>query len=64
MKLISSQIHSERLFSVGLEFPDLAAAFPLLKTLEQQLRRLVLVVDAVCTDMQKGHAVYDKIFSR
>ncbi|XP_048846937.1 BAI1-associated protein 3 [Brienomyrus brachyistius] len=32
-------------------------------TLEQQLGRLVLVVDAVCADVQKGHVVYDKIFS-
>ncbi|XP_064178440.1 BAI1-associated protein 3-like isoform X2 [Anguilla rostrata] len=32
-------------------------------TLEEKLRRLVLVVDAVCTDVQRGHNVYNKLFS-
>ncbi|XP_018605272.2 BAI1-associated protein 3-like [Scleropages formosus] len=30
--------------------------------LEQQLRQLVLIVDAVCTDVRKGKNIYNKIF--
>ncbi|KAI4903364.1 hypothetical protein NFI96_010770, partial [Prochilodus magdalenae] len=31
-------------------------------TLEEQLKRLVLVVDAVCVDVQRGQNVYNKLF--
>ncbi|XP_028843285.1 BAI1-associated protein 3 isoform X2 [Denticeps clupeoides] len=31
-------------------------------SLEEQLRRLVLVVDAVCSDVQRGHSVFNKLF--
>ncbi|KAJ8364130.1 hypothetical protein SKAU_G00129610 [Synaphobranchus kaupii] len=32
-------------------------------TLEEELRRLVSVVDAVCADVQRGQNVYNKLFS-
>ncbi|KAJ8399804.1 hypothetical protein AAFF_G00405340 [Aldrovandia affinis] len=32
-------------------------------TLEEKLRRLVLVVDAVCAEVQRGQNVYNKLFS-
>lgn len=35
-----------------------------LQTLEEQLRRLVVVVDAVCDDVQRGQNVYNKLFYR
>ncbi|KTG05130.1 hypothetical protein cypCar_00022231 [Cyprinus carpio] len=31
-------------------------------TLEEQLRRLVMVVDAVCVDVQRGQNVYNKLY--
>lgn len=34
----------------------------LLQTVEEQLKRLVLVVDAVCVDVQRGQNVYNKLF--
>ncbi|ROL49493.1 BAI1-associated protein 3 [Anabarilius grahami] len=33
-----------------------------IKTLEEQLRRLVVVVDAVCDDVQRGQNVYNKLY--
>ncbi|RXN16087.1 BAI1-associated 3 [Labeo rohita] len=33
-----------------------------IKTLEEQLRRLVMVVDAVCVDVQRGQNVYNKLY--
>ncbi|KAG7255714.1 hypothetical protein CRUP_034485, partial [Coryphaenoides rupestris] len=33
-----------------------------IKSLEEQLKRLVLVLDAVCADAQKSHHTYNKLF--
>ncbi|MCI4392249.1 hypothetical protein PGIGA_G00143860 [Pangasianodon gigas] len=33
-----------------------------MQTVEEQLKRLVLVVDAVCVDVQRGQNVYNKLF--
>lgn len=36
----------------------------LMQTVEEQLKRLVLVVDAVCVDVQQGQNVYNKLFHK
>lgn len=35
-----------------------------MQTVEEQLKRLVLVVDAVCVDVQRGQNVYNKLFHK
>lgn len=34
------------------------------QTLEEQLKKLVQVVDAVCADVQRAQNVYNKLFYR
>lgn len=34
------------------------------KTLEEQLKKLVQVVDAVCADVQRAQNIYNKLFYR
>lgn len=35
-----------------------------MQTVEEQLKRMVLVVDAVCVDVQRGQNVYNKLFHK
>lgn len=42
----------------------LFAAWPTPQTLEEQLKRLVQVVDCVCADVQRAQNIYNKLFYR
>lgn len=35
-----------------------------MQSLEDQLKKLVYVVDAVCADVQRGQRIYNKLFDR